>query len=295
MESSSKLVFFGTEDFSNISLIRLIKEGWNIVAVVTKPDSPSGRGQELKQPLVKQTAKEANVKVFQPDKVLDIKVELAALGSSHGILVSYGKILPQEIIDIFPDGIINVHPSLLPKYRGPSPIEVAILNGDSETGVSLMKLTIGMDEGPVYAQKVVKIPPSVDKRVLYEHLAQVGADFLAEKLPMIIDSSLTPQSQDDSKTSYTKLLKKEDGIVDWQKPAEVIERQVRAFAGWPKSQAKILDQGVIITKSRAAKDQNDGDLVMKCNPGYLEIEKLIAPSGRSMSGADFLRGYSKPS
>lgn len=292
MNRSSKLVFFGTEDFSIPTLRRLIAGGWNIVVAITKPDSRAGRGRKLQEPPVKVMAKTAGLKLFQPEKLADIHSELSALQPDFGILASYGKIIPQAILDIFPGGIINIHPSLLPKYRGPSPIETAILNGDKTTGISLMRLTAGMDEGPVYAQAKVVIPPSAEAS-FSAYLAEAGADFLISKLPAIVDGTLKPTPQDDSRATYTKLLKKEDGVLGWHRPAIELERQVRAFSRWPKSRTNISGHDVIVTRARVVGGEKEGALVIKCRPGYLEIIELIGPSGRRMSGADFLHGYSK--
>lgn len=293
MKKSANLVFFGTDDFSASALKRLILSNWNLAAVVTKPDSKAGRGQELQSSVAATMAKKANIQVFQPPRLQDFHQELSELKPTHGILASYGKIIPPEIINIFPGGIINIHPSLLPEYRGPAPVEATILNGDKQTGISLMKLTAGMDEGPIYAQKKVKVPPNAITPSFSLYLAELGTDRLMENLASIIDGSLKAQPQDSSKATYTKLLKKEDGQVDWGKPAEVIEREVRAYLGWPKSRAEVLGNEVVITKARVAKDEGDGELVMKAQPGWLEILQLIAPSGRTMSGADFLRGYNR--
>lgn len=297
---SKKLVFFGTEDFSASSLHRLVAAEYDVVAIVTKPDSKAGRGQQIKESRVAHIAKVATIKTLRPEKLTNINKELKALKPDYGVLVAYGKIIPQDIIDIFPAGIINVHPSLLPKYRGPSPIESTILNGDKVTGVSLMKLTAGMDEGPIYAQKEVDTLPKADRTLLSSYLAEFGADLLLEKLPDIISRRLKPKPQNDSQAIYTKLLKKEDGLIDWSKSAEQIERRIRAFRGWPRSRTKLHGQDIIVTKAQVAKDENDGQLVVKCGSslpagrqGYLEIKELIAPSGRSMSGADFLRGYKR--
>lgn len=293
MSKSKRLVFFGTEDFSVPALKSLLSEGWNIVAVITKPDYKAGRGQRLKQPPVKDAATEAGIKVLQPAKLIDIYKQLTALGAEGGILVSYGKIIPQKILDIFPSGIINVHPSLLPKYRGPSPIEAAILNGDKETGISLMKLSAGMDEGPVYAQEVVTLTGNEDRLTLSTRLSHKGAVLLTSHLEEILNGRLEPATQNDSKATYTQLLTKEDGNVSWDEPADIIERKVRAFVGFPKSRAKILGQNVIITRARVAKAGGDGSLVMKCLNSWLEVQELIAPSGRNITGAEFLRGYAK--
>lgn len=293
MKASKRVIFFGTEDFSVPSLQKLLDTGWSVLVVVTKPDSPSGRGQKISPPKVKEIAQKHGITVLQPQKVDEINNAIAKLKPDLGVLVAYGKIIPQSTIDLFPGGIVNAHPSLLPKYRGPSPIEAAILNGDKETGVSLMRLTAGMDEGAVYDQKRVDLKGSENRPELYKQLAELSADYLLGKLEAIAEGWLMPKPQIDAEATYTKLLKKEDSVMDFGLPADVLERQVRAYAGWPKSQAKIHGQDVIVTKARMAKDEKDGDLVIRCSPGYLEILELIAPSGRRVSGADFLRGYQK--
>lgn len=294
MKKSARLVFFGTEDFSNASLEALIEAGWKLVAVVTKPNSRSGRGQQTKSPAVKRLAENQNIPVFQPSHPKQVVNEIASLSPTHGILVSYGAIIPQDLIDVFPGGIINLHPSLLPLYRGPSPVEAAILSGDKQTGVSLMQLNSKMDEGPVYAQKTMSISDEDDQISLSGKLSAFGAHFLIEKLHLITSGFLQPKPQDDSKATYSKLLKKEDGAVDFKSPAEIIERQVRAFRRFPKSAAKLGEHKVIITKSRVASGPDDGSLVVKCLPGWLEVQELIAPSGKTISGADFLKGYKLP-
>lgn len=292
-KSSPKLVFFGTEDFSLPVLRRLIIGGWNVVCVVTKPDTKAGRGRQLKQPAVKAVAEAAGLKLLQPARPADIYSELANIKATHGVLSAYGKIIPQTVLDLFPGGIINIHPSLLPKYRGPSPIETAILNGDKTTGISLMRLSAGMDEGPVYAQEQIDLPKDIDARSFSAYLAEKAADFLLEKLAAIVDGSLPPKPQDNRKATYTKLLKKEDGIINWHKPATELERQVRAFAKWPRSRAHVFGHEIIITKARVVSGEKAGALVIKCRPGWLEIMELIAPSGRSINGEEFIRGYRK--
>lgn len=306
MSKSKKVVFFGTESFSLPSLHKLIASGYNVVAVVTKPDMRTGRGQHLTTPKVKQLAEKANaeakknkiklnIKMLQPAHLSELKDTLEKLKPDVGILVAYGKIIPQNIIDLFPYGIINLHPSLLPKYRGPSPIEAAIINGDKYAGLSIMKLTAGMDEGPVYAQQQVEIWPEehLDKLLFSSYLAEHGASLLLQKLPKILNGSLEPKPQDSSKATYTKLLTKREGFLNWEEPADLSYRKVIAYQDFPKVRAKIKDREVIITKARVAASKSDGRLVMKCKPGYLEVLELVAPSGRRMSGAAFLRGYDK--
>ncbi len=280
MTKSKRLIFLGTEDFSAPALEALLAAGWPVLAVVTKPDSPAGRGQQLKSPKVKDLAEKAKIKVLQPDKLTGINDEVAALKPDFGVLVAYGKIIPQSTLDLFPDGVINLHPSLLPRYRGPSPIEAAILNGDKETGLSLIRLTAQMDAGPVYAQQRVELKGTETKPELYRLLARQGADFLLKRLEAIADGYLAPKPQIEAEATYTKLIKKEDGVLDMSKPAEQLEREVRAYAGWPKSSMELFGQKVIVTKAEVI-------------DGKFQIKELIAPSGREMSGADFNRGYQK--
>lgn len=265
------------------------------MAVVTKPDRRSGRGQKSSAPKVKLVAESTGIEVVQPERVSEIEGLLALLRPDIGVLSAYGQIIPEAIINSFPKGIINIHPSLLPKYRGPSPIEAAILNGDPKTGISLMELSRGMDEGPVYYQKEVELDGRETKTELYEHLAAEGAKLLAEKLPDIAAGRLKPQPQDSSKATYTKLLTKKDGQLDWSEPAEKLEREIRAYQGYPKPRGLIHGYEVIINRARLAGDDKDGRLIVRCAPGWLEILELTAPSGRIMSGADFLRGYIRPS
>ncbi|MGA3150775.1 MAG: methionyl-tRNA formyltransferase [Candidatus Saccharimonadales bacterium] len=289
-----RLVFFGTESFSAPSLEKLLAAGWPVAAVVTKPDSHGGRGQKLLTPKVKEIAQQYGIKVWQPAKVSEIDAKIAALKPTHGILAAYGKLIPQSTIDLFPGGIINVHPSLLPKYRGPSPIETAILANDPTTGISLIRLSAGMDEGPVYTQEIVKLDGTEDRFSLSADLAQKGANLLLDRLSAIIGGWLTPKPQVGAEASYTKLLEKVDGLMDFEhKTAEQLEREVRAYLGFPKSRAKQYGSDIVVTKARVAQSKSDGSLVIKCRDSFLEILELIAPSGRTMSGTDFLHGYKK--
>ena len=291
MSKSKKLVFFGTEDFSAACLTLLITAGWEISAVVTKPDSKAGRGRKPAVPMVKHIAKENNIAVLQPEKASEIAKSLDGFKTEFGVLAAYGKIIPSDVLRRFSGGIINLHPSLLPKYRGPAPIEAAILNGDKTTGVSIMKLVEKMDAGPVYAQKVVSLDGTEDRTLLYQKLAVEGAQLLVKKLPLVTAGRLKSKAQDEDKASYTKLIKKSDGNLDFKKSAKQLERQVRAYAGWPKTTAKIYGQKIVVTSARAAETKSDGQLVVPARAGYLEILELVAPSGRMLSGSDFVRGY----
>lgn len=296
---SKKIVFFGTEEFSAVSLRALLDAQIEIAAVVTKPDSAKGRSKELLPSPVKTTALAANIPVWQPEKVADISENIQKLGDTAGILVSYGKLIPDEILSLFTPGIINIHPSLLPKYRGPSPIESAILNGDSETGVSIMKLTAEMDAGPVYSQVVLPLTSTEYVDELYKTLAQKGAEQLINELSSILDGSLQPTEQNDDDASYTQLLKKENGVIDWQKPAVQIEREIRAYHNWPKSRATLGETELIITSANVMDGDKtpgtievvDNELHLYCGGGHLNIQKLQPLGKKEMPVQAFLAGY----
>lgn len=290
--TSSAIVFFGTDEFSLATLSSLLKAGYPVAAVVTKPDSKQGRGQKITPPPVKALASRHGVNVWQPSKLRDIKPDILKLDKPIGVLSSYGKIIPQSTIDLFDPGIINIHPSLLPKYRGPTPIETAIANGDKKTGVSVMQLSAGMDAGPVYVAKEHLLTCKETKLELYSTLAKAGADLLLEALPRIIDGSLIPQPQNDNEATYTHLLTKDDA---WLKvdtlTAAQAERRVRAHLGFPKTKTTLKGHDVIITKAHVTNSQQTAMDVRCQDDNYLAIDEVIAPSGRRMSASDFERGY----
>jgi methionyl-tRNA formyltransferase len=292
MNTSAKIVFFGTEDFSLTALTGLIEAGYTIAAVITKPDSKKGRGQQLAAPAVKTLASRFNIPVWQPANLNDIAGDIVALGPVTGVLVSYGKIVPQRIIDLFTPGIINVHPSLLPKYRGPSPIESAIINGDTVTGVTIMQLSAKMDAGPIYITKEHPLQGTETRPELYHALADVGTNLLLETLPRIIEEALLPTPQNDANATYSQLLQKSDTVLN---PSVVTsaqaERRIRAHIGFPKTKLTLLNQSVIVTKVHIS-DQPKTPLDVVCRDGaYLCIDELVAPSGRRMNAEAFLNGY----
>lgn len=298
MKKLPSLIFFGNERLSTgfalngaPTLQRLISNGYKVAAVVANYEK--GTSRKARKLEITDIAEKHNIPVLLPEKLADIKEQLASFDPTIGVLVAYGKIIPQSIIDVFPQGILNIHPSLLPEYRGSTPIEQAIIDGKKTTGVSIMGLVKAMDAGPIYAQKEIKLTGSETKQQLSEQLLNVGGDLLLKILPDAINGKAKRSPQDESKASFTKQIKKDDGTINWQESASSIEQKIRAYAGWPKSRADFFGHNVVVTKARVAKDKTDGDLVMACKGDFLEILEVIAPSGRTMSANAFLRGYKK--
>ncbi len=298
MNKSKNLVFFGNERLSSgfqphgaPTLQALINHGYDVRAIVANYETGQSRNARTLE--IEAVAKQRSIPVLLPNKPEEIIEQLASYQPAAGVLVAYGQIIPQSVIDLFPHGILNIHPSLLPQYRGPTPIEQALLDGAPKTGVSIMQLVKKMDAGPVFAWEAVTLSGSESKQELTDRLLNLGSQLLLDVLPDILDGSATPTAQDETKATYTSLIQKSDGLLDLSKPAEQLERQIRAYANWPKSRATLFGHDVVISKARIAKDASDGVLVLTCNPGWLEVMELRAPSGRSMSGADFTRGYKK--
>ncbi|HRQ86806.1 MAG TPA: methionyl-tRNA formyltransferase, partial [Candidatus Saccharibacteria bacterium] len=244
-----------------------------------------------------------SIPVFQPQLLSELEAPLKQLGPATGVLVSYGKIIPQKIIDLFTPGIVNVHPSLLPAYRGPSPIEASIINGDTKTGVSIMQLSEKMDAGPVYSQATILLNGRETQASLYDSLAKLGIKELLNTLPRIISKQLEPAQQDETKATYTKLLTKADGVLDWQNPALHLEREVRGYNMWPRSRTRLLDHDVIVTKAHVesgAKGEpgtldtdNESFITVNTSEARLRIDNLQPAGKKEMPIQAFLRGYSK--
>ena len=291
---SRPIVFFGTEDFSLLALQALVENKFKVAAVVTKPDSRKGRGKKLVAPTVKTYALDHGIPVWQPNKLPQIAEDIKALQPVTGVLVSYGKIIPQNIIDLFTPGIINLHPSLLPQYRGPSPIESAIANRDGVTGVSLMQLSAQMDAGPVYAQLPYALDQKETKSELYDTLGQLGTHLLIDKLPSIIDGSLTARPQDESKASYCQLLDKSNNLLDPEAitPGEA-EARIRAHLGFPRSRIMLDDQPVIVTKAHVVMGAESPLDVAFANGAYLRIDELINQHGKTVDAQSYLNGLKR--
>ena len=292
--TSKTIVFFGTEDFSADVLGHLLKSGYSVNFIVTKPDSKSGRGQKIQFSKVKQLALDHDIKLLQPVDVKEINKKLSPLADNLiGILVSFGKILPKSTLNLFKNGIINIHPSLLPQYRGPSPIESAILNGDKITGVSIMKITDKMDAGPIYKTIEYELKNNDNQEILYKKLAELGGKELVKILPDILDGSLKPKMQNEDEAIYCSMLTKAMSELKPQEySADKAERKVRAHIRFPKTRFNIFGHDVIITKAHASK-HSESLIDIKCNDGdYLVIDALLI-NGKNMTAQDFINGYSR--
>lgn len=232
-KNNNKIVFFGSDENSAKLLAELIQAEYNIELVVTKTSKKTGRSQ--KQNLVKKIAEQSNLKIVEKDKLNDpesIQI-IQNTEANLAILLSYGTMIPQEILDSFPLGIINIHPSLLPKYRGPSPVQTALLNGDQETGVSIMLLTKEMDAGPIIFQKKIAINIDDNHETLNNKLFSLGNKLLMNNLEKYIQGKIQAHPQDNNQVTFSQMIKKEDGLIDWHNSAQKIKNQIRAFYNWP--------------------------------------------------------------
>lgn len=294
---SKTLVFFGNERLvsglktTDAPVLRsLIQHGYTIAAVVSH--HTAGQSRNNRELEVAEVARLHDIPVLLPNRPAEIHDVLLGMHADAAVLVAYGRIIPQSVIDIFPHGIINIHPSLLPRYRGPTPIESAIANGDKETGISIMQLSAGMDEGPVYGQVTIPLSGRETKFDLYQMMATRSAGMLIDILPSILSGTLQPQPQDDKQATYCRLLQKSDSQLNLQTLTAVdAERVIRAHLGFPKSKLSLLGHSCVITRAHTSKTQKTS-LDVQCQDGnYLSIDELIAPSGRRMDAAAFIRGY----
>lgn len=232
----AKIVFMGTPEFAVPSLQALIK-AHEVIGVVTQPDRPAGRGSQVKQSPIKALALEHGIPVFQPEKLRqkDAIATLRAWEVDAYVVAAFGQILPQAVLDIPRYGSINVHGSLLPRWRGAAPIHAAIRAGDEETGITIMVMDAGLDTGGMLSKAATPIHPTDTTASLHDRLAVIGADLLLETLPRYFSGDLKPQAQDESLVSYAPQIEKEEGKIDWSQPAIGIERLVRAFNPWPST------------------------------------------------------------
>jgi methionyl-tRNA formyltransferase len=301
-----KVLFWGTPEFAVESLKAIINSKHEVVGVITQPDKPKGRGQKVQPTPVKEEALKYNIPVFQPEKIKnnpDIVEIIKNLNPDISVVVAYGKIIPEEIINIPKHKTINVHASLLPKYRGSAPIQRAIMDGEEETGVCIMEIVKELDAGDVYQCRKVKINPDDDIITLHDKLAKEGSDLLIEVLDKIEKGELIKTPQDHQKATYAKPIQKEEGKINWEKPAKDIHNQIRALKVWPKAytefrgqQVKILESAVVDCDKKAKSGEiikaNDKEgIVVATGEGCLLIKTIQFPNSKPITSQDAVKGY----
>lgn len=323
--NNAKIIFWGTSEFAIPALEVLLQHGYHVAAVITNPDEPKGRKQIITPPPVKAwilgQETEKSIQILQPEKVGMRKLELEVFNADVFIVAAYGKIIPKEILDIPACGALNIHPSLLPRWRGPSPIQHTILAGDTDTGITIIKMDEKVDHGPVVAMRQLEIrnqkseirskPETQNSKITYRELhdtlARGGAELLVDTLPKWLSGNITPVPQDESKATYSKMLKKEDGKIDWKKPSVVIERQICAFEEWPGSYTFWRRGESILQLEIEAADASDKDkagavlgevwqdgnrsLLIQTGAGSIRVLQLKCAGKKSSPAAEFLNGY----
>ena len=298
-----RIVFLGTPEFAVPSLRALVGNGHHVAAVFTQPDRPKGRGNQITESPVKKTAAELGISVQQPERIRRPEsIELLKeLRPDMMVVVGYGQIIPQTIIDIPRHGILNVHASLLPKYRGAAPIQWSIANGDAETGVTIMQIDAGLDTGDMLMKKAVAIDPAETAPELSMRLAPLGASLLLEVIREIEAGGSIREKQDEAVASYARILKKEDGLIDWSSPAIVIYNRLRGFTPWPGAYTTFRGQQLSLLRAHVAEGSglppgslySDGRrLLAACGEDTaLEIEELQLAGKKRMHAESFLNGY----
>ncbi|EGR1985368.1 methionyl-tRNA formyltransferase [Vibrio parahaemolyticus] len=301
MSQSLRIVFAGTPDFAARHLAALLSSEHEVIAVYTNPDRPAGRGKKLAAPPVKQLALEHNIPVYQPEsfKSDEAKQELADLNADLMVVVAYGMLLPQAVLDTPKLGCINVHGSILPRWRGAAPIQRSIWAGDAETGVTIMQMDIGLDTGDMLKIATLPIEATDTSASMYEKLAELGPEALIDCLADIAADKAVPVKQDDELANYAKKLSKEEARINWKDDAAHIERCVRAFNPWPMSHFEAAENSIKVWQSRVAEQTSDkpaGTIVqadktgiyVATGNGVLVLEQLQVPGKKAMSVQDIL-------
>jgi methionyl-tRNA formyltransferase len=300
MKPAQRLVFAGTPEFSVPPLRALLDSPYEVVGVYTQPDRPAGRGRKLSPSPVKEVALDAGVAVFQPAnfKTAAAVDELAALRPDLMIVVAYGLLLPRAVLDIPRRGCVNIHASVLPRWRGAAPIQRAVLAGDATSGITIMRMEEGLDTGPMYRVDEIELRPDETGGSLHDRLSVLGAESLMTALPGILDGSITPQPQDDGLSCYARKLDKSEAWIDWTRPAADIERQVRAFNPWPVAQTRYEDANLRIWRAHAVSgvgavpgtvmSASRSGIEVATGDGLLCVTELQLPGKRPMGAQDFI-------
>lgn len=300
-EARLKLVFMGTPQFAVPVLQRLIEDGHEVIAVYTQPDKPVGRGLKLMPPPVKALALEKGIPVRQPQKLRDgtVAAELRELAPDLAIVVAYGRLLPPDILSAPRLGCVNLHASLLPRYRGAAPVQWSILRGETETGVTSMFMAEGLDTGDIILQLKTPIGPDESAPALFERLSPLGAECISQTLRLFSAGTVTRTPQREEEATLAPILQKEMGALDFTRPAEELHNQVRGLAGWPAAYTRLSGKLIKVHESRLQKLSGRpgevlavaGKLVVACGEGALELV-TVQPEGKGrMAGAAFMNGY----
>lgn len=307
MKKVIKTVFVGTSDFGIPALQSLVdSEDFEIVLAISQPDKKIGRKQILSPTPIKNEASKYNLSIFQPEKIKEIAEELKKISPDLIIVAAYGQIIPEEILNTPKYGCVNIHGSLLPKYRGASCVQAAIINGDQEAGITIMKMDKGLDTGPIISQKSIVVEKDDTYETLFDKLSNLGGEILLPVLKDYIEEKLPPRQQDNGQASYIGTLKKQDGLIDWQKSAVEIERFARAMTPWPSAFTYIsLDNKKkllkIITVEPETADTNkykvgemftyNGKLAVQCGQDALFIKRLQIEGKKVIEAEEFIKGY----
>jgi methionyl-tRNA formyltransferase len=305
----ANVIFMGTPDFAVPALQKLIAHH-TVTAVVTQPDRPAGRGKQVQMSPVKQVALAAGIPVLQPEKLrrAEAIAELRQYAADVYVVAAFGQILPQTVLDIPPHGCLNIHASLLPRWRGAAPIQAAIRAGDAESGITIMKMDAGLDTGPMLTKRVLPLAPDETGQSLHHKLCIIGGDLLIETLPAYLRGEITPQAQDEALMTFAPRIEKEEGRIDWSQPAAQIERTVRAFTPWPGTFTTW--DGKLLKVQRAACNLQDSSLMTRhsslphgsvirlgdriaitTGDGLLYPTRVQLEGKGAVSIDDFVRGY----
>ena len=299
-----RVIFMGTPDFSVGTLEALVQAGHEVVLAVTQPDKPKGRGGKMQYTPVKEKALEYDIPVFQPVKVREKSCveKLDSYKADVMVVVAFGQILPREILELTPYGCINVHASLLPKYRGAAPIQWSIIDGETVTGVTTMQMDEGLDTGDMLLKTEVPLEPDETGGSLHDKLSAAGAKLCVETLKALEEKTVTPEKQGETPTKYARMLDKELGKIDWTKDAASIERLVRGLNPWPSAYTswegktmKIWSAEVVDRESKApcgtVAEVTKTDFSVQTGKGLLKVTELQIPGKKRMAADAFLRGY----
>lgn len=299
-----RIVFAGTPRFAVPTLEALLASGHDLVGVYTQPDRPAGRGRQLQASPVKILAGEHGLAVYQPATLRDpaAQATLSALGPELMVVIAYGLLLPQAVLDLPRLGCVNLHASLLPRWRGAAPIQRAILAGDAETGITLMQMEAGLDTGAMLMRRACPIEPHETAGELHDRLAQLAAEVITQALPALAEARLVPEPQPAAGVTYAAKLDKAEAWIDWHQSALAIDRQIRAFNPWPVAQTRLGDQVMRIWRARPEPDrspiaapgtivQADRDgVAVATGEGCLWLEQAQLPGGRPLPAVELARG-----